>query len=245
MNNLKSGETLCDLQLQGLRIIQNEDGYKFTMDAVLLSDFAKGDSNDRALDLCSGSGIIPLLLYGKKKASEIVAVELQEKPYDMMRRSIEFNNLTNQIVAYNIDAKDLPKELGLFDYITINPPYFKKGSVRTSDNTEKFLSKTEHTATIEEIINSAVRHLKVKGSIYIIHKANRLDEILEILKNAKAPAKELRLIFSSVKKDADLFLVKGVLGANPGVKVDKPLVIFNEDGQYTSEVKSIYGDSIK
>ncbi len=239
MNNLlKENERLDDLELDNLMIIQDKNGYKFSTDSVILANFAKGKPSDVCVDLCSGGGVVAILFSYKNKIRKMYAVEIQEKQAEMSRRSIEYNNLNIEVI--NDDLKNLKKILGseFADVITVNPPYNRVGE--TSELDEIAISTHEIKTNLDEISKCASNALKFGGKIYMVHRADRLADIISSLKKYNLEPKVLRVVYPKISKEPNLVLIEAKKGAKSGIKILKPLVLNNEDGTETEELKQIY-----
>lgn len=239
MNNLlKENERLDDLELDNLMIIQDKNGYKFSTDSVLLANFAKAKPSDVCVDLCSGGGVVAILFSYKNKIKKMYAVEIQKKQADMSKRSIEYNKL--DIGVINDDLKNLKKLLGAetVDVITVNPPYNKAGE--TSDIDEIAISTHEIKTNIDEIAKSSSTVLKFGGKLYMVHRADRLIDIICALKKYNLEPKILRVVYPKLSKEPNLVLIEAKKGAKSGLKILKPLVLNNEDGTESDELKQIY-----
>lgn len=217
---LKDGERIEDLDFNNLRIIQSPQGYCFTSDSVLLANFVQVGSKEEVIDLCSGSGIIGILLSAKTKAKKITLVELQERLFEMSLRSISLNDLEDRITAVNQDVKDVHKVLGFekADVICCNPPYFKLSDGKTRENPEVAIARHEVSLNLEELLNSVNRLLKFGGRFYIVYTSDRLSELLVELSKRKLEPKKL-LIISDNGKDSDSVLVMAKKGAEKGIRV--------------------------
>lgn len=240
---LKSDERIDDLEFNGFKIIQSSSGFCFGIDAVLLSDFAKDiKQNSVVADLCSGTGIISILLAGKTSASKIYAVEIQEVVADMARRSINLNNLNNQIEIINDDLKNLSAhfELGSLDAIVTNPPYKKENSGITNISKEKLISRHEIMCNLEDVVSVSSRLLKNHGSFYMVHRPERLVDIMFLLRKYKLEPKLLRFVHPFEGKAPNLLLIKAVKGANSFLTVQNPLIVYNKPNCYTDEILKIY-----
>lgn len=221
---LKENERIDDLQYNGLKIIQNKDAFCFGIDAVLLANFAKNiKDNATVVDLCSGTGIIAILIEAKTKCSKIYAVEIQKEMSEMARRSVEFNNQQNKIEVLNNDLKDIDKILGKasVDAITVNPPYKKKGSGIINEIDTKTIARHEIFCTLEDIIEVADKVLKIGGSLYMIHRMERLVDVLSTMRNNRIEPKRIKFIHPSVDKAPNLFLIEGIKHGKAFLKVEK------------------------
>lgn len=240
---LKENERIDDLEFKGLKIIQNEDGFCFGIDSVLLSDFAKDiKEGSKVIDLGTGTGIIPVLLCGKTKLSKIIGVELQKEVAEMAQRTIKLNTLENRFEILNDNILNLDKhyEPQTIDAIVTNPPYKKIGTGIVNENEKKFISRHEITADLEDFIKVSKKLLKDKGSFYMVHRPERLVEILSLMRQYKIEPKVLRFVCSDINKEPKLILIKGVKNAKPFLKIEKNLYIYDEQGNYTEEILKIY-----
>ena len=240
---LKENERIDNLEFKGLKIIQNEKGFCFGIDSVLLSDFAKNiKKNSLVLDLGTGTGIIPILLCGKTNLKKVIGVEIQEEVSNMARRSSKLNNLEEKFQVLNEDILSLEKlyENQTFDVIVTNPPYKKKDTGIINEDERKIISRHEITASLEDFIKVSKDLLKDKGEFYMVHRPERLVDILSLLRKYKIEPKELRFIYSNTKKPPKLVLVKGIKNAKTFLKIDKNLYIYDDKGNYTEEILKIY-----
>ena len=240
---LKENERIDDLELKGLKIIQNKDSFCFGIDSVLLSDFAKNiKNNSLVLDLGTGTGIIPILLCGKTDLKKVIGVEVQEKVAEMAKRSIKLNNLENRFEVINENILNLNKiyKKQTFDVVVTNPPYKKKNSGIINENHEKLISRHEIEANLEDFIKVSKDLLKDKGEFYMVHRPERLVDILSIMRKEKLEPKVLRMVYSNKNKEPKLVLIKGIKNAKPFLKVEKNLYIYDENGNYTDEILEIY-----
>ena len=240
---LKENERIDDLEFKGLKIIQNTDGFCFGIDAVLLSDFAKEiKNNSNVLDLGTGTGILSILLSGKTNLNKIYGIEIQEDVADMAKRSVELNNLENKIEIINKNIKELNNifEKNYFDAIVTNPPYKKINTGKENEKTNKYISRHEVTASLEDFIKISFDLLKDKGSFYMVHRPERLSEIIYILKKNKLEPKQIRFVHSNINDEPKLVLIKSVKNAKEFLKIEKPLFIYDDNGNYTEEILKIY-----
>ena len=240
---LKENERIDDLEYEGLKIIQNSKWFCFGIDSVLLSDFAKKIKlNSKVLDIGTGTGIIPILLSKKSKAKKFYAVEIQNDVAEMAKRSIFLNKLEDKIEIINDNIKNINNYLlnNTIDAIVTNPPYKKISTGKTNLEENKLISRHEIECNLEEILKISSKLLKPKGEFYMVHRTERLGEIIYKLKQNKLEPKQIRLIHSNIEKESKMVLIKAVKGGNEFVKVDKPLVIYDKDGNYTQEILKIY-----
>ncbi len=233
--NLKENERIDDLQYKGLKIIQNTKGFCFGIDSVILSDFAKNiKKGSKVVDLGTGTGIIGLLLCKKTELKEIVGVEIQKEVAEMANRSIKLNKLEDKFKILNTDIKNK------FDVVVMNPPYKEKGTGKINEVDSKIISRHEVKATLSDFIKVASNLLKDKGEIYIVHKPERMPDIIQKMRENKIEPKEIKTVYSNKKTEASLILIKGIKGANKFFKILEPVYIYEENGEYTKEIKEIY-----
>ena len=240
---LEENERIDDLQFKNLKIIQNSKGFCFGMDSVLLSDFAKNIKNNSfVLDLGTGTGIIPILLCGKTKLKKIIGIEIQEEVYNMAKKSIKLNNLENKFEIINKNILEINKnfEKNTFDVIVTNPPYKKNDSGIKNEDERKIISRHEVTASLEDFIKVSKDLLKDKGEFYMVHRPERLVDILSLMRKYKIEPKLLKMVYPNKNKEPNLVLIKGIKNAKPFLKVEKNLYIYNEEGKYTEELLKIY-----
>ena len=241
--DLKENERIDDLEFKGLKIIQNTKGFCFGIDSVLLSDFAKNiKKNSTILDLGTGTGIISILLSKKTEAKKIYGIELQEEVCDMASRSVLLNNLQDKIEIINKNIKNISDTLGInvCDVVVTNPPYKKYGTGLLNEDDSKIISRHEKECTLEDVIKQSFKILKDKGLFYMVHRPDRLVDIIYLMRKYKIEPKEIRIVYSNIKSKAVLVLIKGIKNAGEELKVLSPLYIYNEDGTYTDEVLKIY-----
>lgn len=244
MENLKENERIDDLEYKGLKIIQNIEGFCFGIDSILLADFAKEiKRNSRVIDLGAGTGIIGILLCAKTEISHMVGVEIQEEVYDIAKRNVKLNKLEEKFTLMNINIKELGKrqEIGKFDAIVTNPPYKKDNTGIQNENEKKLISRHEITANLEDFIRISSQLLKDKKDLYMVHRPDRLVDIIALLRKYKLEPKKLKLVYPKLEKEPNLILIKATKNAKPFLKVEKPLYVYKENGEYTDEILKIYG----
>ena len=242
--NLKENERIDDLELNGLKIIQNTDGFCFGMDSVLLSDFAKEIRNgSMVLDLGTGTGILGILLCGKTNLKKVYGIEVQSEVAEMASRSIELNNLQDRFEIINDNIKNLDKyfELGTIDAIVTNPPYKKPNSGLINENKAKLISRHEIEASLEDFIKISAKLLKNSGEFYMVHRPERLVDIMELMRKYKLEPKKLKMVSPNINKEPNLVLIKAVKNGKAFLKLDKNLYVYDENGNYTKDILKIYG----
>lgn len=240
---LKNNERIDDLQFKDLKIIQNSQGFCFGIDAILLSDFAKDMKKfELVVDLCTGTGVIPILLAGKTEAKKIIGVEIQEECADMAKRSVALNNLENRVEIINVDLKLLKNVIpsATVDVVTVNPPYMKKGTGVINEKNAIIISKHEVSCTLEDVIKEAARLLKFNGEFYMIHKSERIADVFCTMRKYKIEPKRVRFVYPQVDKPSNLVLVEGTRSGKEFLKHEKPLIVYKENKEYTDEIYKIY-----
>ena len=227
-----------------LEIIQDDKLFKFGTDSVLLADFVELRQGDTVVDLGTGSGVIPLLLAYKNPGIKVTGVEIQTEAAALAKRNVEFNTLEDQIEIINADLCQLDSRLeaGSFEVVVSNPPYLPVEAGAMKENNYIAAARHELYAKLDDVVAEAARLLKYGGYFFLVHRAERLTEVLETLANNNCQAKELRLVQARKDKEADIFLLKAKKGANPGLRVKPVLIIYqDQSSEYTEEVKEIYG----
>lgn len=217
---IKDNEKLEDLQCSGVYIIQQKDGYRFTSDAVALANYVKVPLNGKVVDLCSGSGVIGVLVFAKNKVDSVTLVEIQESLSDMSKRTIEYNGLEDKISAINSPLQGVHKVIGggKYDVVTCNPPYKKCGTaLDTGSNDSVSIAKHEICVTLEEIFKEASKLLKFGGDLYIVNKEERLADMMVFARKYGLEPKELKILPS--KSGASVVMMKARKGGKGGLKI--------------------------
>lgn len=244
-NSIKvfENETIDDLQLEGLHLIQKNYGFRFGVDAVLLSNFANVKFKHRVVDLCSGTGIIPFLLYGKYKPKEILGVEIQSEMVEMARRSSLYNEIEDIVKFENVDLKNLNKlkEFGTFDVLTVNPPYKLNNSGILNPDDKLAIARHEIMCTLEDVIIASRKLLKDNGRMYMVHRPERLLDIFLLMRKHRIEPKRVQMIHPNKNKAPNIVLIEGQRDGGAYLKWEAPLYVYNEDGSYTKEINRIYG----
>ncbi len=240
---LNENERIDDLEYKGLKIIQNKEGFCFGIDSVLLSDFAKDiRNNSTVLDLGTGTGILGILLCAKTKLDKIYGIEVQENVAEMANRSIKLNNLGNRFEIINDNIKNLEKYFkeNSIDAIVSNPPYKRENSGLQNESEAKLISRHEITASLEDFVSISSKMLKNNGSLYMVHRPERLSDLIGLLTNYHLEPKILRMVHSYSTSKPKLILIKATKNAKSFLNIEKPLIIYNNDGTYTEEILKIY-----
>ena len=231
------------LGYENIKIYQNDDMFRFSLDSTLLADFIDTKNASRIVDLCTGNAPIPLFLTMKTKA-DIFGVELQEEVYKLGVKSVEINNFGDQITLINNDLKGIYKELGAnsFDIVSANPPYFKyKETSHINKNDYLTIARHEVMVTLEELVIEAKRLLVDGGRFYIVHRVNRLDDVIETLKRNKMGIKRIRFIYSKESSEEALsFLLEARKNKPSDIVTLKPIYVLDDNGDYTDEVRKIF-----
>lgn len=243
MNKLLENERIDDLHRNHYKIIQNTKKFCFGMDAVLLSGFARVKEGETALDLGTGTGIIPILLEAKTKGKHFSALEIQEESAFMAKRSVELNNLQDKIDIIIGDIKEASKIFGAasFDVITTNPPYMTDNHGLVNPNKEKAIARHELLCSLEDVIRESSKILKTNGRFYMVHRPFRLAEIIVTMEKYKLEPKHMCFVHPYINKEPNMVLIEAMKGAKPRVTIDAPLIVYKEPGVYTDEIYDIYG----
>ena len=242
MNNLKPEERLDDLQIKGYEIIQSPGRFCFGMDAVLLSSYAKVRKRELALDLGTGTGILPILLEAKNEGEHYTGLEIQEESADMARRSVSHNGLEDKIDIVTGDIKEASGIFGAasFHVITTNPPYMIGEHGLKNENEALYIALHEALCTLDDILRESARLLKPKGRFYMVHRPFRLPEILAKMSAYGIEPKRMRLVYPHIDKEPNMVLLEGLRGGRPRMQVEPPLIVYRKDGEYTEELLEIY-----
>jgi tRNA1Val (adenine37-N6)-methyltransferase len=221
-----------------LKIYQPTEGYRFSVDSLILAYFVNLKRLSRAIDIGAGTGIIGILLAKKYPDSEITMVEIQQDLVALARENISLNNLEKSVKVYCIDAKEF-KEKG-FDLVVTNPPFRIPGTGKISPSEEKALARHELSLSVEDIAKIAQIILRHKGRLCMIHLPERLIDIIKILNKYNFETKRLRFVHSKIATEAKMVLIEAVKGGRSSVKIEPPLFIYDESGEYSNEMKKIY-----
>lgn len=225
-----------------LKIIQSAEVFSFSMDAVLLAQFAylplkKG----QIIDLCTGNGVIPLLL-SKRTEAKIEGLEIQERLFSMAQRSVTLNGLEQRIRLHHQDIKEAPDTLGFgeYDVVTCNPPYLPMDAGEQNSNQHYTIARHELLCNLEDVVKVASQLLRPKGRASFVHRPNRLIDILSLMRKYHLEPKRLRLVHPKKGKEANMLLIEGMKDGQPDLKLLPPLIVYDEHNQYTEELLNIY-----
>ncbi len=240
---MRRGERLDDLQIKGYEIIQRPGRFCFGMDAVLLSSFARVRRGERALDLGTGTGILPILLEAKYEGCFYAGLEIQEESADMARRSVVHNGLADKIEIVEGDIKEASELFGAasFDVITTNPPYMIAEHGLRNPGDAKYIARHEVLLNLEDILRESAKILKPKGRFYMVHRPFRLAEILARMSEFGIEPKRMRLVHPYIDQEPNMVLIEGMRGARPRMRVEAPLIVCERGGGYTQELLKMYG----
>jgi tRNA1(Val) A37 N6-methylase TrmN6 len=243
---LKDDERIDDLLAnESMKIIQSPSAFAFSLDAVLLANFANiPRKKGKIIDLCTGNGVIPLLL-SKHTSVPIAGVEIQERLYDMASRNVALNNLENQIEMLHKDIKDMPSVIqnNKYDYVTVNPPYFQtEHKDHLNKNDYLTIARHEIYCTLEDVVSVCSHIVKSGGKVAMVHRPGRIVDILTLFRKYKLEPKRLQFVYPKYGKEANIVLIEAIRDGKSDLKLLEPLYAFTEDGNYTTELEGIlYG----
>lgn len=239
----REDERIDDLQRNGYRIIQKKKGFCFGMDAVLLSGFARVKEGEVAVDLGTGTGIIPILLEAKTEGKHFTGLEIQEEVAEMASRSVALNGLQDRVAIVRGDIKEASQlfDKASFDVVISNPPYMNDQHGLKNPQEMKAISRHEVLCTLDDVCREAAALLKPGGRFYMVHRPHRLAEIISALKEYKLEPKRMKLVHPFIDKDANMVLIEAVRGGRSMMKVEAPIIVYKEPGVYTDEIYTIYG----
>ena len=245
MNNIKiyEDDSVDDLQLEGLNLIQKKDAFRFGVDAVLLADFANVKNKYRVIDLCTGTGIVPFLIFGKYHPKEVLGVEIQDEMVEMAERSTKLNGLEETIKFHHGDLKDTEflKNLGKFDVLTVNPPYKLNNAGIVNPSDKLAIARHEVLCNLEDVIKAARTLLKDNGRMFMVHRPERLADIITLMRKYKIEPKRIKMVQPNTKKAPNIVLVEGQRDGGKFLKWEAPLYVYNDEGGYSDEIERIYG----
>lgn len=221
--------TLDDLQ-NGYYIYQFKDGFRFGVDAVLLSNFADIKPREKVIDLGTGTGIIPILLHAKGKGGDFTGIDIQEDAVWISRKSVEYNNLSDRIHIENVDLKEAVNFFGqdTFDVAVSNPPYMVGNDGKHSENMARAISRHEICCNLDDVCKAASRVVKTNGKFFMIHRPGRLAEIFVTLSKYHFEPKRMQLVYPYIDKEPTMVMIESLKCGKPGITIEKPLVMYTK-----------------
>lgn len=239
---LQPGERLDDLVRDGLRIIQKPGGFCFSMDAVLLANFATVKKDDLVVDLGTGAGVVPILLATRKKARRIYGLEIQREVVGRAVRSVAGNVLSDLIEIMHGDIKEAEKLMGSgkFDLVTSNPPYMPKGRGEINPADERALARHEISCTLADVVDAGAGLLNSHGRMAVVHRPGRLADLFHLMKEHGLEPKRLRMVYPKPGRKPTMVLVEAIKNARPDLDILAPLFVYDSKGNYTPELMNIY-----
>lgn len=241
---IHSNERLDDLCRKGYRLIQDPKLFCFGIDAVLLSDYAKVKRGEKAVDLCTGNGVIPILLEAKNNGEHYSGLELQPQCADLARRSVKYNHLENKVTIEEGDVCNASELFGResVEVVTVNPPYMiGQHGIKNADDAMT-IARHEVRCTLDDIVRESAKMLKFNGRFYMVHRPFRLAEIFSTMMKYHIEPKRMRLVHPYADREPNMVLIEGLKGGKSRITIEKPLVVYKEPNVYTDEIYEIYGD---
>ena len=225
-----------------LRVRQEQSGYRFSIDAVLLAYHARPRPGDRVLDLGTGCGIIPLIMAYRCPQITVYGIEVQKKLSDLAQFNVIDNHMENQVTILRKDMKSLKSTMisGLVDLVVSNPPYHRSQSGRLNPDHQRAVARHEIAVTLSDLIAAAKRLLRTAGRFVTIYSAERTAELLSLMRSVRIEPKILRSIHSNRKSEAKLVLVEGIKNGRTGIRIESSLILYDEDGNHTDEVEKMF-----
>lgn len=240
MIELKKNEQIEDLHCENYKIIQNKEMFCFGIDAVLLANFAKVGFRDKAVDLCCGNGIIPILLHAKSKCDNLIGVDIIEENIFLAKKSCELNNI--KINFINADLKNITEilEKQIYDVVTVNPPYMANDTGLKNIKDAKTIARHEVLCNLDDIIKNSSNLLKYGGKFYMVHRPNRLAEIFYTMKKYDIEPKLMQLVQPFKDKEPNIVLIEGIKNGKPNLIIKNNLIVYDDINVYTKEMSKVY-----
>ena len=231
------------LGYKNLKIYQNDLYFSFSLDSIVLANYSTIRLRDKKIvDFCTGNAVIPIIL-STKTSAKITAVEIQKDVFDLAKDSLNINNLNNNIDLINMDIKDFSKnqESDIYDVITCNPPYFKISDTSyMNEDVHKQIARHEIMLTLEDLMMVGKKLLKNGGSIYLVHRPERLLEITEAMRKNNIEPKRIKFVYPSKEKDSNIILIEGIKNGSIGLKIENPLYVYDDEKNYTKEIMNYF-----
>ena len=242
---LRPGEQLCDLQRNGLRVIQQREGFRFGTDAVLLADFCAAKRVERVCDMGTGTGVIALLVAARAEGTSIDAFEKQADVADMASRSVRVNGLEERIRVHACDLRDAAACIGheVCDLVVTNPPYTAQGAGLVSPDTARAVSRSDSDCTLEAWMVACARVLRNGGRLCAVFPAPRFLQLCDAMRSGRVEPKRVRFVAAKPDAAPKLVLVEGHKCGKPGLHVLPSLFTHESDGSYSAEMRRIYGEA--
>ncbi|BBI30630.1 tRNA1(Val) (adenine(37)-N6)-methyltransferase [Cohnella abietis] len=236
---LLPGERLDDLLTHSLKIIQSSEVFSFSLDAVLLGRFAGVPPRGRILDLCTGNGVIPMLLTTRTDAL-IDGVEIQPRLADMARRSVQLNELSHKVNIIENDLRVWKPEGELYDAVTVNPPYLPLQSGDHKENHHQAMARHEIGCKLEDVVAACARSVRIGGRVSMVHRPSRLIDIVDLMRRYRIEPKRIRFVHPRKEAESNMVLIEGTREGKPEVRLLPPLIVYEEDGEYTQELLAVF-----
>ena len=240
---MRSEETIDELQAYDLKITQPRHGYRFSLDPLLLCDFAGIRESEQAVDLGTGCGVIPLILARKAGETGMTGIEMQEEMAVLAERNVRLNALCDRISIVHADVTGIKGHFSAssFDLVVSNPPYRKRGTGRVSPKPGRDDARHESTASLADFLTAAKYLVRLSGRICFIYHPSRITEFLIEAAALKLAPLRLRMVHGNASAEARMFLIEMVKGRKGDLKILPPLLVRDADGEYTAEMKRIFG----
>ena len=246
MEGMPEGWTLEDLQRDGYRIYQKKDAFRFGMDAVLLSWFAVYRDGDRIMDLCTGNGVIPLLMDARRegRTASFTGIDIQEEAVELALASVKLNQAESRICIENADIREASALCGRgsFDIVTCNPPYIKQGSGIVNPTDKKAIARHEILCTLDDVMRESAGLLKDGGKLYLVYRPKRLKEVFLLAERYHLSVSRLKFVHPYEDREAVLVLIEAVKGTHSELHTEAPVIIYQADNVFSEEISEIYGD---
>jgi tRNA1Val (adenine37-N6)-methyltransferase len=242
----RAGETLDALFQGQLQLFQSRSGYRFSLDALLLADFATCRGAEQIADLGTGNGVIALILAYLHPSLSITGLEIQPKMVDRARRNVRVNGFEGRVAIRRVDVRNVQQGFrpGGFAAVICNPPYRRSTSGRISPNPEKRIARHEIAAALGDFLQAGAYLLPIKGRMALVYPALRAVDLLKSMSDVDLEPKRVRVVHSFADAGASLVLVEGVKGGRSGIEVLPPLIVYNKAQQYTAEVEAMLARSV-